>query len=288
MNSFILQTFNGVSYAALLFLLASGFTLTFGLMRIVNMAHGAYYLLGGYIGLSVAKATGNFGLALIAGGVAATLLGFMADKVLIKRAGENHLSQVLITVGLAYVVGDVALKIWGGDALKLPVPIWLRGVVELPGAIVYPIFRFFLTAIGVVVALLLWLLYRKTQIGAAIRAGVDDREMVSATGINVDRLFVIVSALASFLAGFSGVLGGAFLTVYPGAEWEILVFALVVVIVGGLGSLEGALIGALIVGLLDAYGRWLVPEMSYFVLFGPMAVLLLFRPRGLFGTANMT
>ncbi len=157
----------------------------------------------------------------------------------------------------------------------------------MPGGIVYPVFRFFLTSIGVLVALLLWLLYRKTQIGAAIRAGVDDREMVSATGINVDRLFVIVSALASFLAGFSGVLGGAFLTVYPGAEWEILVFALVVVIVGGLGSLEGAMIGALIVGLLDAYGRWLVPEMSYFVLFGPMAVLLLFRPRGLFGTANM-
>ena len=117
MNSFILQTFNGISYAALLFLLASGFTLTFGLMRIVNMAHGAYYLLGGYIGLSVAKATGNFGFALIAGGVAAALLGFIADKVLIKRAGDNHLSQVLITVGLAYVVGDVTLKIWGGDAL---------------------------------------------------------------------------------------------------------------------------------------------------------------------------
>jgi len=287
MNSFILQTFNGISYAALLFLLASGFTLTFGLMRIVNMAHGAYYLLGGYIGLAVVKATGSFGLALIAGGIAATFLGFIADKFLIKRAGENHLSQVLITVGLAYVVGDVVLKFWGGDAQKLPIPILMRGVVELPGGIVYPIFRFFLTSIGVLVALLLWLLYRKTQIGAAIRAGVDDREMVSATGINVDRLFVIVSALASFLAGFSGVLGGAFLTVYPGAEWEILVFALVVVIVGGLGSLEGAMIGALIVGLLDAYGRWLVPEMSYFVLFGPMAVLLLFRPRGLFGTANM-
>ena len=116
MNSFILQTFNGISYAALLFLLASGFTLTFGLMRIVNMAHGAYYLLGGYIGLAVARATGNFGLALIAGGIAAALLGFIADKFLIKRAGENHLSQVLITVGLAYVVGDVVLKFWGGDA----------------------------------------------------------------------------------------------------------------------------------------------------------------------------
>jgi len=288
MDSFILQTLNGISYAALLFLLASGFTLTFGLMRIVNMAHGAYYLIGGYVGLTVAKATGNFALALLAGGVTATLLGYLADKFLIKRAGENHLAQVLITVGLAYVVGDVALKIWGGDALKLPIPIVMRGVVELPGGIVYPVFRFFLMSVGVAVALLLWIMYRKTQIGAAIRAGVDDREMVGATGIHVDRLFLIVSGLASFLAGFSGVLGGAFLTVYPGAEWEILVFALVVVIIGGLGSLGGAMIGALIVGLLDAYGRWLLPEMSYFVLFGPMAILLLFRPRGLFGAENMT
>ena len=288
MNSFILQTFNGISYAALLFLLASGFTLTFGLMRIVNMAHGSYYLLGGYIGLVVAKTTGSFSLALLAGGAAGALLGFTADKLLIKRTGEDHLAQVLITTGLAYVVGDLALKVWGGDAQKLPIPMIMRGVVELPGDIVYPVFRLFLTSVGVVVAVLLWLLYRRTQIGGAIRAGVDDREMVSATGIHVDRLFIIVSALASFLAGFSGVLGGAFLTVYPGAEWEILVFALVVVIVGGLGSLEGAMIGALIVGLLDAYGRWLLPEMSYFVLFGPMAILLLFRPRGLFGTANMT
>jgi branched-chain amino acid transport system permease protein len=257
-------------------------------MRIVNMAHGSYYLLGGYIGLVVAKTTGNFALALLAGGAAGALLGFVADKVLIKRTGEDHLAQVLITTGLAYVVGDLALKVWGGDAQKLPIPMMMRGVVELPGDIVYPVFRLFLTSVGVLVAVLLWILYRKTQIGAAIRAGVDDREMVSATGIHVDRLFIIVSALASFLAGFSGVLGGAFLTVYPGAEWEILVFALVVVIVGGLGSLEGAMIGALIVGLLDAYGRWLLPEMSYFVLFGPMAILLLFRPRGLFGTANMT
>lgn len=288
MHSFILQTINGISYAALLFLLASGFTLTFGLMRIVNMAHGGLYLFGGYVGLTVAKATGNFGFALLAGGAAAAVLGFISDRFLIRRAGEDHLAQVLITVGLTYIIGDVSLKIWGGDALKLPVPVWLRGVVELPGAVVYPTYRLFLIVIGVLVAIGLWLIYRRTQIGAAIRAGVDDREMVSATGIHVDRLFIMVSALASFLAGFSGVLGGAFLTVYPGAEWEILVFALVVVIVGGLGSLEGAMIGALIVGLLDAYGRWLAPELSYFVLFGPMAVLLLFRPRGLFGTANMT
>lgn len=286
MSSFILQTLNGISYSALLFLVASGFTLTFGLMRIVNMAHGAYYLIGGYIGLMVARSTGSVWLAMVAGGAAAIAVGFVADRVFIRRAGDDHLAQVLITVGIAYIIGDVCLKIWGGDAQKLPLPTYLRGIVELPGGIVYPTFRIFLTLIGLVTAIVLWLIYKRTQIGAAIRAGVDDREMVGATGIHIDRLFILISALASFLAGVSGVLGGAFLTVYPGAEWEILVFALVVVIVGGLGSLEGAMIGALVVGLLDAYGRWLAPELSYFVLFGPMAVLLLFRPRGLFGTAT--
>ncbi len=283
MTSAILQAINGVSLAALLFLLASGFTLSFGLMRVVNMAHGAYYLLGGYIGLSVARATGSFALALVAGGLAVVVFGFVVDRFLLRRTGENHLAQVLLTVGVAFVIGDVALKIWGGDFLKVPVPLALRGATELPGGLVYPTYRLVLIALGAAVGVLLWILYRKTQIGAVVRAGVDDREQVAATGINVDRLFVMVSALASFLAGMAGVAGGAFLTLYPGAEWEILVYALVVVIVGGLGSLGGAMIGALIVGLLDAYGRWLLPEFSYFVLFAPMAVLLLVRPRGIAG-----
>jgi branched-chain amino acid transport system permease protein len=283
MENVILQAINGVSLAALLFLLASGFTLSFGLMRVVNMAHGAYYLLGGYVGLSVAQKTGSFALAIVAGGAAIAVVGYFIDRFLIRRTGENHLAQVLLTVGIAFVLGDVALKIWGGDNLKVPVPMFLRGPVELPGGLVYPSYRFALIVFGVVAGLVLWLLYKKTQLGAVVRAGVDDREQVNATGINVDRLFIMVSALASFLAGMAGVVGGAFLTLYPGAEWEILVYALVVVIVGGLGSLEGAMIGALIVGLLDAYGRWLLPEFSYFVLFGPIAVLMLFRPRGLFG-----
>jgi branched-chain amino acid transport system permease protein len=211
------------------------------------------------------------------------LIGFFIDRFLIRHTGENHLAQVLLTVGIAFVIGDVALKIWGGDSLKVPVPAPLRGAMELPGEIVYPTYRFVLILFGAFVGGALWFLYTRTQIGAVVRAGVDDREQVNATGINVDRLFVMVSALASFLAGMAGVVGGAFLTLYPGAEWEILVYALVVVIVGGLGSLEGAMIGALVVGLLDAYGRWLLPEFSYFVLFGPIAVLMLFRPRGLFG-----
>jgi len=283
MTSAILQAINGVSLAALLFLLASGFTLSFGLMRVVNMAHGAYYLLGGYIGLSVARATGSFAAALVVGGLAVVVLGLAVDRFLLRRTGENHLAQVLLTVGVAFVIGDVALRIWGGDFLKVPVPVSLRGAMELPGGLVYPTYRVALILLGTVVGALLWILYRKTQIGAVVRAGVDDREQVAATGINVDRLFVMVSALASFLAGMAGVAGGAFLTLYPGAEWEILVYALVVVIVGGLGSLGGAMIGALVVGLLDAYGRWLLPEFSYFVLFAPMALLLLVRPRGIAG-----
>ncbi len=285
-SSALLQAINGVSFAALLFLLASGFTLSFGLMRVVNMAHGAYYLLGGYIGLTVTRLTGSFTLAILAGGVAIALLGLVIDRFLIRKVGENHLAQVLLTVGLAFIIGDIALWIWGGDNLKVPVPLFLRGAVELPGGMMYPSIRLMLVAFGVAVGIILWLLYHRTQFGAVVRAGVDDREMVNAIGINVDRLFILVSALASFLAGMAGVVGGAFLTLYPGAEWEILVFALVVVIVGGLGSLEGAMVGALIVGLLDAYGRWLLPEFSYFVLFGPMALLLLFRPTGLYGRAH--
>lgn len=282
-TSAILQAINGTSLAALLFLVASGFTVTFGLMRVVNMAYGAYYLLGGYVGLSIAQATGSFALAIVGGGVAIVILGYVVDRFLIRYTGENHLAQVLLTVGIAFVIGDVALKIWGGDSLKVPVPVALRGAMELPGGLVYPTYRFVMIVFSLAVAGTLWLLYTHTQIGAVVRAGVDDREQVSATGINVDRLFVVVSALASFLVGMAGVVGGAFLTLYPGAEWEILIVALVVVIVGGLGSLGGAMVGALVVGWLDAYGRWLLPEFSYFVLFGPMAALLLFRPRGIAG-----
>jgi branched-chain amino acid transport system permease protein len=283
MSAVILQAINGISLAALLFLLASGFTLTFGLMRVVNMAYGAYYLLGGYIGYSTVRHTGSFELAILCGGLAIVVLGFAIDRFLIRPIGHNHLAQVLLTVGVAFVIGEVCLAIWGGDNLRVQTPIWLRGGMELPGGLFYPKYRFALIVFGTLTAILLWLLYHKTQIGAVVRAGVDDREMVNAIGINVERLFVLVSALASFLAGAAGVAGGAFLTLNPGAEWDILVLALVVVIIGGLGSLEGAILGSIIVGLLDAFGRWLWPELSYFILFGPMAVLLLFRATGIFG-----
>ncbi|MFQ5912621.1 MAG: branched-chain amino acid ABC transporter permease [Nitrospinota bacterium] len=281
--NWILQALNGISMGALLFLLASGFTLTFGLARFINLAHGAFYLFGGYIGLTVLRATGNFWLALLTGGAGIIVVSHFSERFLFRRVRDNILAQVLLTVGIAYVLADIALVTWGGNPLRVPPPMFARGPIDLPGGIVYPRYRFFLIVFGAIVAVVLWLLYSKTQLGAIVRAGVDDREMVDAVGINVDRLFGLVFALAAFLAGLSGVAGGAFLTLYPGAEWDILVLALVVVIVGGLGSLEGAMVGSLIVGLVDAYGRWLLPEFSYFMVFGPMALLLLFRPIGLFG-----
>lgn len=281
--SFIIQTINGISLAALLFLLSAGFTLIFGLMRVVNLAHGALYLIGGYIGLSVVWTTDNFWLGIVAGGLFVVALAAFIERFLIRATGENHLAQVLLTVGVAIIIADISLAIWGGDNLRVPTPDFLRGPIFLPGDIIYPRYRFVLILFGVVAAITLWVLYRKTQIGAIVRAGVDDREMAGAMGININLLFAVVFGIGAFLAGVAGVVGGAFLTLYPGVEWEILILALVVVIVGGLGSLEGAMIGSIIVGLIDAYGRWLMPEMSYFVIFAPMAVLLLVRPTGIFG-----
>jgi len=283
MTPWILQALNGLSMGALLFLLASGFTLTFGLVRLVNLAHGGFYLLGGYLGLSMLRLTGNFWLGLLAGGLGIVVVSWATDRFLIRRTRDNVLGQVLLTVGVAYVIADVCLLTWGGNPLRIPQPEFARGPIDLPGGLVYPRYRFLLIVFGAVIALALGLLYHRTQLGAIIRAGVDDREMVNAVGVNIDRLFALVFGLAAFLAGVSGVAGGAFLTLYPGAEWEILAYALVVVIVGGLGSLGGAMAGSVIVGLVDAYGRWLLPEFSYFMIFGPMAILLLVRPTGLFG-----
>jgi len=281
--NWVIQTLNGISMGALLFLLASGFTITFGLARVVNLAHGAFYLLGGYMGLTILWVTKSFWLALLAGGLSIVVLNYFCERYLIRKTQGNELGQVLLTVGIVYVIADIALVIWGGNPLRIAQPEIARGSIDLPFGIVYPRYRFLLILFGIIIGAGQWLLYRKTQVGAIVRAGVDNRETVGAMGINIDRLLAMVFAFAAFLAGMSGVAGGAFLTVYPGAEWDILVLALVVVIVGGLGSLEGAMVGSLIVGLVDAYGRWLLPEFSYFVVFGPMAVLLLFRPTGLFG-----
>ncbi|MEJ0093180.1 MAG: branched-chain amino acid ABC transporter permease [Methylocella sp.] len=278
----LFQLLNGLTFAALLFIVASGFTLIFGLLRIVNLAHGALYLFGGLVGYSAASATGSFVLGIVAAMFFVALLGFFLDRGLLRFVRGNELRQVLLTLGVAFILNDLALVLWGGDTYAVPVPEFLRGATKI-GAVLYPKYRLFVLLLGVVIFVLLWLLLNRTRFGALIRAGVDDPEMVEAMGINIRRVFLGAFMLGSALAGLGGVVGGAFLTLYPSADSEILVLSLAVVIIGGRGSLIGAAVGALLVGLLNSFGQVLFPELSYFVIFGPMALILAFRPLGLFG-----
>jgi branched-chain amino acid transport system permease protein len=278
----IFQLLNGATFAALLFVVASGFTLIFGLMRIVNLAHGALYLFGGYLGLTVANLTGNFFLGAIGAAVGVALIGFIIDFGLLRFVRGVELRQVLLTLGVAFVLNDLALVLWGGDTFSIQVPAFLDGPAEF-GSITYPIYRLFVLLVGVVIFISLSLLITKTRLGALIRAGVDDAETVSAMGVDIRRVFIYTFMLGSALAGLGGVMGGAFLTLYPTADSEILVYSLAVVIIGGRGSLIGAAVGSLLVGMLSTFGQVWFPELAYFVIFGPMAILLAFRPLGLFG-----
>jgi branched-chain amino acid transport system permease protein len=282
MEFWVTQTFNGISYGALLFLLASGLSLIFGVMRIVNLAHGSYFLLGGYVGLTTVWRTGSFPLALFSGAMAVALIGLMMERVFLRRLQKQELSQVLMTMGFALIFQDLAQLIWGGDPYTIPAPRVLTGSLRA-GLMVFPVYRLFIIGAACVVGLALWLLLEKTRAGAVIRAAVDDWEMAQGVGINVPRVSMGVFALGAFLAALGGVVGGGFIGVYPGVDFEVLPYAFVVVIVGGLGSLQGAMAGSLLVGLLDNFGKALFPELSYFTLFAPMAVILALRPTGLFG-----
>jgi len=280
----IIQAFNGLSYGALLFLLASGLSLIFGVMRIVNLAHGSYFMLGGYVGLSVVWRTESFPAAVLAGAVAVGLIGMGMERLFLRRLPGQTLGQVLMTIGFALIFQDLALLIWGGDPYTIPVPGALQGSV-VAGTYSFPSYRIFIVVVAVAVGALLWLALDRTRAGARIRAAVDDREMAQGVGINVPVISLAVFALGACLAALGGVIGGAFLGVYPGADFEVLPYAFVVVIVGGLGSLPGAMVGSLLVGLLDNFGKALFPELSYFTLFAPMALILALKPTGLFGRA---
>ena len=278
------QLLNGLTFAALLFVVASGFTLIFGLLRIVNLAHGALYLFGGYVGFTLGGMAGSFIVAALTAMIFVAVAGMVLDRGLLRFVRGGELRQVMLTLGVAFVLNDMALVIWGGDTFTVPTPEWLQGAVVI-GPLFYPKFRLFVLAVGVLVFAGLWLLLNRTRLGSLIRAGVDDREMVEACGINIKRVFLATFMLGAALAGLGGVLGGTFLGLYPGADSEILVFSLAVVIIGGRGSLAGAAIGALLIGLLNTFGQVWFPQLAYFVIFGPMAALLAFRPLGLFGRA---
>jgi len=282
MDFWIVQTLNGISLGMLLFLLAAGLSLVFGLMRIVNLAHGSFYLLGAYIGFTVIGRTGSFLIAVVVVPLGIAGLGLLMHRFLLRRFQGAELSQVLLTFGALFIFADVSLWYWGGYSQVLPKPAFLAGSLTI-GTIVFPAYRIFVIVTGVVVALLSWLVLERTALGSMVRAGVDDEEMVRGLGINTPRLFTAVFALGAFLAALSGVIGGPFVGAYPGADFDVLLLALVVVIIGGLGSIGGAFVGSLLVGLIDTFGRALVPELAMFTIFAPMAIILALRPRGLFG-----
>jgi branched-chain amino acid transport system permease protein len=279
-----LQLLNGLTFAALLFLVASGFTLIFGLMRIVNLAHGALYLMGGYVAYAVAVKSGSFFAGMLGAAAAVAIAGYLVDRLLLGFVKGFELRQVLLTLGVALAMDDLALVIWGGDTFSVPMPQWLQGPLTL-GGFAYPRYRLFVLAVGVLVFICLWLLINRTRLGALIRAGVDDAETVEAMGVDIRRVFAGTFMIGCALAGIAGALGGAFLSLYPTADSEILVFSLAVVIIGGRGSLAGAAVGSILVAMFANFGQVWFPELAYFVIFGPMALLLAFRPLGLFGRA---
>jgi branched-chain amino acid transport system permease protein len=284
-DELVLQVLNGASFGALLFLLASGFTLVFGLMRIVNLAHGAFYLVGGYIGIVTFGATRSFLLAVGAGVAAAAVIGLVSERFLLRRVRGQELPEVLLTVGIALVIADACLAVFGGNPRSLSVSSFLPGSVQL-GGLAYPTYRLVVLGLAVAVGGVLYLVQYRTRFGALIRAGVDDREIAEAMGINVPRVFTAMFVFGAALAGLAGVAAAGLLTMRPGADTDILLFALVVVVVGGLGSLEGAAVGSLLIGLIDAFSKTWIPELSYFAVFAPMAIVLVLRPAGLFGRST--
>lgn len=283
MEFWIIQAFNGISYGTLLFLLASGLSLIFGVMRIVNLAHGSYFLLGGYVALTVIWSTGSWLLAIPLAALAIAVLGLGMERLFLRPLGFDPLRQVLLTIGFALLFQQAALDIWGGDNMDIKVPGTLDWSVQVSG-LYFPVYRMFMIVMAALVALLLWLVMEKTRMGAVVRASVDDSEMARGVGIDTSLVSMGVFALGAFLAALGGVIGGAFIGIYPGLDFEILPLAFAVVIIGGMGSLRGALVGSLIVGLMDNFGKALFPEISYFTLYAPMVIILAVKPTGLFGT----
>ena len=282
MTYFIVQTLNGLFSAALLFLIASGLTMTFGVMRIVNIAHGSFYMLGTYVASRIVVRTHSLIAGAAASIAAVALIGYAVERLFLRRLRSQPLAQMMMTMGFALVFRDAALMIWGGDPFTLPYPARLSGSVDA-GDVVFPTYRLFVIVVAAIVASALWMLNEKTLLGAKLRAAVDDPEMAGGTGINVGRLSGLVFAAGAALAALGGVVGGPILGGYPGIDFDLLPLAFVVVIIGGMGSLKGAAIGSVVVGLLDNFGKALVPELSYFTLFAPMVVMLAVKPTGLYG-----
>jgi branched-chain amino acid transport system permease protein len=282
MNLWFVLAVNSITLGGLLFLLSAGFSLIFGLMKIPNLTHGSFFMLGAYLATSLIAVGFDFWTAAVAGGLGVALFGGIVERFILRRLAGNELAQVLVTLGLSFMVADVCLMIWTGDPIRIATPAALRGAASFAG-FGFPKYRLAISLIAVVFAAGLWALLDRTRLGAMIRAGVDDADMARVVGIRVSQLFTIVFCLGAWLAGFAGVIGGPILSVYPGLDGEMLPLALVVVILGGSGSLLGSLVGSFVVGFLYNFGQAMFPELAYVVLFLPMLIVLVLRPQGLFG-----
>lgn len=297
-KAFVSAVLNGITLAGLYFLVASGFTLVFGLMRNVNLAHGSLYLLGAYIGYDIALWTGSWWIGALAGAVVLAGVGALMQVLVFQRLAGDELRQTLVTIGLSVVAADLMLAVWGGKTYQFEIPSVLDGTVTLPiitaikssGQAVFlrfPLYRLVVFGTSVVIGVALWLGLNRTKFGMMIRAGVDDRMMLSVAGVNTRLLFVGVFAIGGALAGFSGVIGGSALSIAPGEDVRYLLASLVVVIVGGMGSITGAAIGALLIGLAEQLGLVYFPTYGVVLTFAIMVVTLALRPQGILGNARL-
>ncbi|HXN44164.1 MAG TPA: branched-chain amino acid ABC transporter permease [Xanthobacteraceae bacterium] len=282
MSLWLTLAVNSIALGGLLFLLSAGFSLIFGLMRIPNLMHGSFFMLGAYFGVTLLDTRMNFWLAALASGAAMAVIGALIERLLLRRLAGQELAQVLLTLGLSFIVADICLMVWTGDPWQPATPAHLRGAVQVAG-LFFPLYRLAIVAVAVVIAGALWLMIDWTRLGAMIRAGVDDAPIARVVGIKVSQLFTLVFALGAALAAFGGVVGAPYLSVYPGLDAEMLPLALIVVILGGTGSLLGALVGSFLIGFLYNFGQAMFPDLAYVILFLPMLLVLVLRPQGLFG-----
>ncbi|MBT8347177.1 MAG: branched-chain amino acid ABC transporter permease [Desulfofustis sp.] len=294
------QVLNGLQLGITLFLMSAGLTLVFGIMQVINLAHGSFYMIGAYVGATVAAVTGSFLLAVLAALGAAGLAGMAVELVVLRQLYKrDHLDQVLATFGLIFFFNEMTRILWGKQPLFMDIPFWLKGNIELLPGLVYPVYRLAVIVVGIVVALLLWYLFSRTRLGMQIRAGASNREMIAALGVNIKLLYTLVFGLGTLLAGLAGVMAGPIFAVESGMGESILILTFVVIVIGGIGSVRGAVIGALLVGLVDTLGRAFLPtlfraffssatadsvgaslaSMSIYIL---MAAVLIWKPRGLF------
>ena len=291
--TFLIQLLNAAQYGLLLFLLAAGLTLVFGIMGIINLAHGSFYMVGAYLAWSASMQLGSLWLAIPAGIVLSVLLGIALEWLLIRRLYRlGHLQQVLLTYGLILIVEEVRSILWGDDVHGVPVPTILAGSIPLTDTLSYPIYRLWLSAVCLVLAVLLYVLIQRTRLGMTIRAGATNREMVQSLGIDIDLLYRFVFALGVALAAFAGMMAAPVSSVFPGMGNQVLILCFVVVVIGGIGSVKGALVGSLLIGMVDTFGKvielkigsvQLLPQLAGMSVYLLMAAVLLWRPAGLFG-----